>query len=175
MKPCGSKSELQPRERAREREKVRAVVRAGGNQREERKALYNYHALMIQCSLCASLRQEMKVFFFLLMLLIIHRSVKRAIAEKTKKTRSVCFHLGVWFSCVNGSSRWRKDLVLQRPSSYSFIYSPFFLSSDGEHSSAVGCRCCKQHVCQSDRHDSWIMDFVCSCQHSVPQCPGSPG
>lgn len=58
-------------------------------------------------ALSLSVCQEMKVFFFVLMLLIIHRSVKRCNRKdeqrKSHKLRSVRFHLAMWFSQVNGN------------------------------------------------------------------------
>lgn len=45
-----------PAQSEREREIVRPV-RAAGNQREEREALYNYRALMIQCAFFFSVRR----------------------------------------------------------------------------------------------------------------------
>ncbi len=116
------------------------------------------------------------------MLLIIHRSVKRCNCKeeqrKSHKLRSVRFHLVVWFSQVNGSHCRRRDLKFTT-TMLIFIHSlngtilasrPTGEAFSQGNSSAVGCCCCEQHVCQAVQHNSWIMDLVFSCQpsHNAP-------
>lgn len=85
-----------------------------GNQRKEREALYNYHAVMIQCtfSLCLSGDESL----FLCIDALDHSQVckkvqsQKQVEKKSCKSRSVRFHLAVRFSQVNCSRCRGRDL-----------------------------------------------------------------